>query len=332
MNREQFLTRRTPDWDRFELLLSRADQRRTKKMSGDDIAEFSALYRALCHDLSLVQSRDWGTGLARYLNRLAAQGHHVLYRSPPGSLKAVVQFLLADFPRLLRANRWHFLLACLLLVVPGAVSGTLVARNPELAGRLLDSSQQAQFDRMYSESVSERESGMEALMAGFYVQHNVGIAFKCFALGVFAGLGTIQVLVFNSLALGTVTGFLVGKGHSRNFFEFVIGHGSFELTAIAVAGAAGLVLGQALVHPGRQTRWDALRDRGLVAVKLALGAGAMLIVAAFIEGFWSPSPAPFEVKMVVGAILWLVVGLYLGFAGRETPAVALSAAAGKVTG
>jgi uncharacterized membrane protein SpoIIM required for sporulation len=104
------------------------------------------------------------------------------------------------------------------------------------------------FEQMYSQDISERASGMESMMAGFYVRNNVGISFQCFALGAFAGVGTMVVLVYNSIFLGTVTGFLIARGHSGRFFEFVIGHGSFELTAIAVSGAAGLILGHALVH------------------------------------------------------------------------------------
>lgn len=318
MNREQFIFRRQKDWDRFEDLVKRASNQRANTLGGEELADLSALYRALCFDLSLVQSRDWGTGLSRYLNTLVVQGHHVLYRSQPGSLMAVWRFLAGEFPQLLRANGWYFLVALLLLVVPGAVAGTLAAWDPQHAGRILPAEMQEQFEKMYSTSISERESGMEAFMAGFYVQHNVGISFRCFALGIFAGIGTIKELVFNSIVLGTVTGFLIGKGHSRNFFEFVIGHGSFELTAIVISGTAGLIIGHAVVHPGNRTRWDALRERGLVAVKLALGAGAMLCIAALIEGFWSPSFMPFAVKMVVGAVLWTLVILYLSFAGRSS--------------
>ena len=108
----------------------------------------------------------------------------------------------------------------------------------------------------------------------------------------------------------------MARGHSGRFFEFVIGHGSFELTAIVVSGAAGLILGHAIVHPGVHSRWDALRVRGLVAVQIALGAALMLAVAAMIEGYWSPSQVGGSVKYAVGSVLWLVVILYLGLAGR----------------
>ena len=154
-------------------------------------------------------------------------------------------------------------------------------------------------------------------MAGFYVRHNTTIAFQCFALGFFLGLGTIYVLLSNGIQLGTVAGYLIAHGHGERFLSFVASHSSFELTAIVVAGTAGLVLGHAIVAPGNRSRGEALQVRGLVAVKLALGAAAMLFVAATIEGFWSAQPLPPMVKYSAAAMLWIAVIGYLGFAGRE---------------
>ena len=97
----------------------------------------------------------------------------------------------------------------------------------------------------------------------------------------------------------------------------MISHGSFELTAIAVAGGAGLMLGNALIHPGQRTRMESLKVRGLEAVQIAAGAAVMLLIAAFIEAFWSPLAVPAMLKYVVGSSLWLLVFCYLAFAGRE---------------
>ena len=153
-------------------------------------------------------------------------------------------------------------------------------------------------------------------MAGFYVRNNVGVAFRCFATGILCGIGTVFFLIYNSIMIGTVTGYMVARGHSERFFSFVISHGSFELTAIVISGAAGLVIGHAIVHPGRMSRWDALRTRGMVAIKLALGAGAMLVVAAVIEAFWSPSGVPPMLKYIVGTGFWILVITWLSTAGR----------------
>jgi hypothetical protein len=53
-----------------------------------------------------------------------------------------------------------------------------------------------------------------------------------------------------------------------------------------------------------------------VAVELALGAAAMLFVAAMIEGFWSAQRLPLGIKSLAAVILWVVLIAYLALAGR----------------
>jgi len=97
----------------------------------------------------------------------------------------------------------------------------------------------------------------------------------------------------------------------------VAGHSAPELTAIVIAGAGGLRLGLALVAPGRWSRLDALREAGRVGARLCAGVLVMLLLAAFIEAFWSAQPGVADaVKFGVGAALWALVLAWLGFGGR----------------
>ena len=98
------------------------------------------------------------------------------------------------------------------------------------------------------------------------------------------------------------------------------GHGPFELTAIVVAGGAGLQMGYAIVNTGELSRLASLRAQAPQLVTLILGAGMMLAIAAVIEGYWSPSSALPEVKWAFSGLATLAVIGYLGFAGREGPA------------
>ncbi len=197
----------------------------------------------------------------------------------------------------------------------------MIQNRPDLAARVLPVQQLDQLEEMY-ESAEFNDFGTErATMGGFYVYNNVGIALRCFALGVLLGTGTVYVLLTNGIFIGAATGYVVGMGHGDNFLSFIVSHGSFELTAIAVAGGAGLMLGDAIVHPGARSRIDSLRTRGLEAVQIASGAAVMLMVAAMIEAFWSPAPIPAQIKYTAGGLLWLLVILYLTLAGRgEEPA------------
>jgi uncharacterized membrane protein SpoIIM required for sporulation len=97
----------------------------------------------------------------------------------------------------------------------------------------------------------------------------------------------------------------------------VIGHGSFELTAIVFSGAAGLRLGYAILHPGQLSRLDGLRQAGREVVPMLYGIVLMLTIAAVLEAFWSSSSSlPIAVKYAVGALLWSLVLLY-SFSGSR---------------
>ena len=106
-------------------------------------------------------------------------------------------------------------------------------------------------------------------------------------------------------------------GHSERFLTFVIGHGSFELTAIVFSGAAGLRLGYAILNPGQLSRLDSLRRAGRDVIPMLYGIVLMLIIAAFLEAFWSSSASlSIATKYTVGAILWALVLVY-SFSGRR---------------
>ncbi|MCA1481970.1 stage II sporulation protein M, partial [Bradyrhizobium sp. NBAIM08] len=119
--------------------------------------------------------------------------------------------------------------------------------------------------------------------------NNISIALRTFASGLLAGLGTLLVLLFNGVIIGSVAGHLQHIGHGDPFWRFVAGHGAFELTAIAIAGGAGLQMGYALVDTGGRTRLGSLRAQGRDLAIIILGAAVMLFIAAGLEAFWSPS-------------------------------------------
>ena len=325
MNKQSFLRDRRPAWERFESLLTRAEAPSKPKLAPDEVSEFSELFRALCYDLAQVRSRYWGSAIERYLNDLVVRGHGAFYGGKPMKRGRVTVFFTHVFPRLVRQNQAFFWVAAALFVVPMAAGWAIVASDPTLAHRVLPGSVLYTMESMYegdsteSTQDADADSGFgrqDAAMAGFYVKHNTSIAFQCFALGFFLGIGTIYVLLSNGIQIGTVAGYVIAQGHGERFLSFVVCHSSFELTAIVVSGAAGLVLGHAILAPGNLSRMDSLRERGRVAVQLALGAAGMLFVAAMIEGFWSAQPLPPMVKYVAASVFWLALIAYLGFAGR----------------
>ena len=149
-------------------------------------------------------------------------------------------------------------------------------------------------------------------MFGHYIYNNISIAFRTFASGIVFTLGSLFFLTYNGIFFGAVSGHIVNLEYNSTFFPFVIGHGSFELTAIVIAGMAGILIGWSLIAPKNLTRLDALKLAALDAVKLMYGATLFLFVAAFIEAFWSSSTLMSNnIKYTVGSLLWLFVLVYL---------------------
>lgn len=280
-------------------------------------------YRRLCHQLAVARSRQYSPMLVNRLNQLALSGHRALYSKRPSPWGGMAEFLLAGFPRLLRQEWKLFLLASLLFYLPLLITAWVIQLQPEFVYSIMDYGTVADFESMYEPSADRvgnpRGADSDFFMFGYYIMNNIGIAFRTFASGLLFGIGAVFILLYNGLFIGAATGHIMQLGYHETFFSFVVGHGSFELTAITIAGAAGLKIGLALLIPRGLTRLAALRLAAGTAIKLVYGAFVMLLIAAFIEAFWSSistvSPAT---KYQVGALLWALVAIYLGLAGRPS--------------
>ena len=315
MSREIFEKSHELQWKELEASLDRLEKR-----AGEAAPDFPELYRQVCHHLALARHRRYGADLELRLNRLVLRGHQQLYRSRAGDLAAALRFVTSGFPRLVRSEAKLVLLCLLLFAGPLLTMLLAVPWRPELALSVLPPSTVEEMGEQYAPDGSleaGRPVDSDLLMFGFYIRNNIGIAFRTFASGILGGLGSIFYLVYNGLAIGAVMGHIEHMGYQGNFYPFVIGHGAFELTAIVLAGVAGLRLGLALLAPGRLSRSQALLASGRRAIGVVYGMAGMLTIAAFLEAFWSPSPAPATVKLVVGGLLWAYVLFYFLFAGRS---------------
>ncbi len=315
-SQDEFVAQRHQQWTELDRLLSAGKQ--LHKFDGRTISRAASLYRSLCNDLMRSRSAGFTPDLVGYLNSLAGRAHNALYGARPFQLPQFARSLLLDFPRAFRRNIKFFWLALLLFSVPCAIGVLGALNNPDFAAEVVPAEQLQQMVDAYSAGFAGgRSEATDSMMAGFYVYNNVGIAFRCFATGIMFGVGSVFFLIYNGLTIGTVAGFVAQAGHGRNILTFMCGHGTFELTAIIISGQAGLLMGYALVATEGRTRLGSLRLHALEIVRLVLGAAVMLLIAAGIEAFWSPSSVPDEIKWLVAAMLMTLVVLYLTLAGRR---------------
>ncbi|MEO8152508.1 MAG: stage II sporulation protein M [Rhizobacter sp.] len=331
----QFETNNAPLWHELETALDHAENKSSRqlgsKASDKKIdkkakpplagARLAELYRRSCEHLALAQARAYPIHLTQRLEWLTQRAHRLIYRRHDYGVARLKQLVLVDFPQSVRAHRWYLLAATLLMAVPMVAVGVATYLDPGFILHLADAQQAQEFDNMYDESSRAfgrtRDASTDWQMFGFYVMHNIGLGFQCFAGGLFAGLGSVFFLAFNGVFFGGVAGYLTARGHGENFYSFVVTHGAFELTAIVLAGAAGLRLGYALLAPGRHTRLESLKLAAGSAIVVIYGVIGMLLIAAAVEAFWSSARwVPPAVKYGVGGACWALVIAYLGWQGR----------------
>ena len=298
-------------WQRLAQLIETPDRQLTPK----SINEISQLIRACSADLALKDAKHLSEDTIAYLNDLLGSAHRYIYRHEKRQWSELLNTFFMDVPYRLFTD-WYMRIACLAFFGLFFGSAALATFYPSVASDFLGPEMLIDMETMYSSPVNERSSEYATQMAGFYILNNVGIAISCFAYGIFLGLGSLLVLIYNAFVLGLLFGHMmtVEPTIHAHFFEFVRAHGPFELTGIAIAGAAGLRLGWSLVATQGLTRLHSLQRAGRESVPIIITAGLLITLAAFIEGFISPSPLAIEIKtatmiMTSGMLIAYIIGL-----------------------
>lgn len=328
MRESLFIEQFEPEWQALEdyLTYQRASKRQRQKQSlpkpviADE--DFPALYRRLCNHLALAQTRHFSEHITHRLNRLVISGHHFLYKKRGLNLSAFYRFLWLDFPSAVRREKVVMLWALATFVVPALVCFMIVQLFPTAAYSFIDAGTLSDIESMYTPDEKarlglSRDSESDVLMFGFYIFNNIGIALRSFGSGLVLGIGSIVVSVFNGMYLGVIFSHLQNAGFAtQTLYPFVITHGAFELTAIVISCGAGLKLGLSFLMPGRYRRIDSIVRTAQQLVPIIIGFVIMLLIAAFIEAFWSAINLPIMIKYIVGTVCWVLVIAYFGVAGR----------------
>lgn len=286
-----------------------------RRLGGEGTARFASLYRAACADLALADAYNLPAGTVAYLHRLVARAHNQLYRSRRFDLAKWGHELFHEVPRRLRHD--NCLRAALLIFWGLFFAAFFFGRqSPEFLNTLVGKDQLEGIRDMYSQSLSRENAAVSAAMNFFYINHNIGIALECFAWGLLFGVGGLVDLAFNAIQLGAIFGYMTTVPEWHNFSQFVTAHGPFELTAIALAAAAGMRLGFSMINTHGMSRIASLQQAGREAMPAMGAAMVMLAIAAMIEAFLSPSKAPYAVKAAVAIVSSVLLVLYIFVLGR----------------
>jgi len=317
---DRFINERKTVWQRLEELLLLLDRMTLRKLHREEVRELGRIYRRTASDLAIARAESRDPRLINYLNSLVIRAHGRIYRADAQGGQRIRNFFARDFPRTFRRTWRYTAVAFGVFWLFTAIAFFGTRHDP-------DFSEFAGIDPYFREVViNHRTHWWERLNEANQVgstqifTNNITVTFYAFAMGATFGLGTLYVLAFNGASFGAIIALTYRAGFGNDLMSFVVGHGVIELSCIFIAGGAGLLIGTALVMPGDLSRTDALKSRGLEAVRLIIGCVPILVVAGIIEGFISPQPIPAVIKIAIGTLTGITLYSYLFLAGRETTA------------
>lgn len=308
-NPRAFRAAREHEWARLEEILRRAEERGVRALDDEDLRGLPVLYRGALSSLSVARETSLDLELVSYLEGLSARAYFFVYgvRTPLAS--RIGAFFARDWPLAMR-SLWRETLVSLLLTIVGAIAGYLLVTSdhswydnfvaPELAnGRNFAASADFLRSALYDSGGDNALS----IFATYLFTHNAQISLLCFALGFAFGVPTVMLLTMNATMLGAILALYFSYGLGFEIGGWLSIHGTTEIFAIVLAGAAGFRIGWSVVFPGEQTRLAAAAESGRTAAIAMVGVVLMLLCAGLLEGFGRQLIAEDWARYTIGGIM-----------------------------
>ena len=318
MNINEFISERKEDWERLERIAKKLRPAARSELTRNELWELGRLYTGAVADLSTLQSAGSRQHLDRelfaYLNGLVIRVHGGIYRKPPLRWSSLKWYFLREFPCMFRETARYVACSTAVFVSFAILGFALGLQDSGFIELLVPESMIAMvengkvwFDHLHT---------VAPMASSSLMTHNISVTFLTIAAGITFGIGSVYLLAVNGLLLGAVAVLCFKHGLSVQLWSFVLPHGSLELSAVCIAGGAGLMLGHSLIDPGPYRRGEVLASRSRSVGMLALGCVPLLIFAGVIEAFFSPTPLPAWLKFLFAAFSFSSLVAYLSFVGR----------------
>jgi uncharacterized membrane protein SpoIIM required for sporulation len=305
---------------RLDELVNRASRLRgLRGLSDTELLEFGRLYRRVASELSYARSHGFDAQELQHLNWLVGRAYGLLYVSQSSGWAGVARFFRAELPLALRRHGKLIALCGLLFFGAALMGAVLTLARPDILGLTSPGLAEA------VESLAARHEGgrdwlpddFRPMAASLIMINNIQVSLLAFSTGILLGIGTVFVLLFNGFMLGALAAGVSRTPAAVHFWAFVAPHGVLELPAIIISGAAGLLLGFAIVDPGEHSRLDALRLAGRQSAVIMLGVAVFLVVAGLVEGLFSPLVTAPVAKFAAAAALAAGLIAYVMLPGRR---------------
>jgi len=286
-----FRREREASWRELESLLTRIERAGLGSLEHEELAQLPLLYRTAVGSLSVARAISLDRNVLVYLTSLTQRAHLAMYAGRRRPMRGLLEFFARRFPAVVSRARVALGIAILTLALGVLVGYRMTATDSDhyysfVPGSLAHDRSPSASREMLQRALYTDPEGRKGLdaFAAFLFDHNSRVGLLCMTLGFAAGIPVIGLLFSNGLTLGAMAALYTSRGLGLEFWAWVLPHGVTELLAIALCGAAGLRFGAAVAFPGPAPRLERLSRWGREAGLIVIGAVALFLVAASIEG------------------------------------------------
>jgi uncharacterized membrane protein SpoIIM required for sporulation len=291
MQERVFVSKNEENWKALEAFNTRFSSiGGIKKSAAEEVREFARLFRLAGFHLAYAKTHYPNGNTVSYLNNLVGVSHNFFYVRERGSFSEIREFFAFTLPRTVRETYKYWVVATAFFVFGMFFAAFYVAGDTARLAEIMPAGMADGFSPGETPDFGDGEVVWDgSLMSAFFITNNTTVAFNAFAWGLLGGVGSLFVLFYNGLIVGGLFGFFHSEGADMLVaYSLVLPHGVIELAAIFLAGGGGLMMGKGILLPGEHTRRHSLVLHAKKAVKLIPAIVIMLVLAAFIEGFFTP--------------------------------------------
>jgi uncharacterized membrane protein SpoIIM required for sporulation len=273
----------------------------------EDPDEVAKRFTYLVDDLSYAKTFYPHGNTVRYINGIAANIYLSIYKNKKEKSHRLITFWTTELPLVVRRNHRLFLFAFLFFIA-FVLLGVFSAYNDQTFVRAVLGDE---YVNMTERNIANGDpfgvykGENEMAMFLFIAFNNIKVAFLVYSMGIFLSVGTLYFLFKNGLMVGVFEYMFFHHNMGFKSILVIFIHGTLELSAIVIAGCAGLIIGNSLLCPGTFTRGQSLKRAAKDSIKIIVSLVPIFIVAAFFEGF---------VTRHTGMPMWLSLTILLSSA------------------
>ncbi len=278
MKESKFIEQNKEKWEKLERMLN---------AQNNDPNALSDLFIQLTDDLSYSRTFYPNRTVRAYLNNLTRKIFEKIYINKRAKKDNVLYFWKKELPAIMFQSRRELLISFIVFVVAMAIGVFSSVVDDDFSKMILGQ----QYVDMTVENI---ESGDPMAVYKTMNQvdmflgitwNNVLVAFRTFVFGILLGLGSLFILIYNGIMVGTFQYFFIERGLFMESFLTIWIHGTLEISSVVIAGAAGLVFGKGLLFPGTMTRLQSFQESAVRALKIFIGVVPIFILAGLLESF-----------------------------------------------